>query len=395
MITNFEKGIITLIRCSLNGEKPMLDGDFDFEKAYEFAQNRQITPLIFQSASTIDGFLNTEVGKRFLQSTMRLSFTTAVQMEEINGITEKFRQEGVEFMIVKGTVIRVLYPLPEMRLMSDADILVREEQYEKIKEIMVAQDFVEQSESDHELVWQKGETTIELHKRLIPSYNTDYYKYFGDGWRLGKRVSEDNSEYVMNKEDSLIYLITHFAKHYRDTGIGVKHITDFYVFLEKNKDIDNEYLEGELEKLKLLEFWKNVKKLLGVWFYGEEWCELVEFLTLKIFSSGAFGTYESYVLAESIRMLKNEKDISSVARRKKLSTVFPSYKTMCKRYHFLKKVPILYPFMWVVRWVDLILFKRDRVKNRVDSFKHIREDKVNNYKNELKYVGLEFNFEEE
>ena len=74
MITNFEKGIINLIKSSLNGEVAALSEDFDFEKAYEFAQNRQITPLLYYGASELEGFMDSNVGKKFLQSTMRFSF---------------------------------------------------------------------------------------------------------------------------------------------------------------------------------------------------------------------------------------------------------------------------------------------------------------------------------
>jgi len=42
-------------------------------------------------------------------------------------------------------------------------------------------------ESDHELVWNHDLMRIELHKRLIPSYNKDYYQYYGDGWQLAKK----------------------------------------------------------------------------------------------------------------------------------------------------------------------------------------------------------------
>ena len=66
--------------------------------------------------------------------------------------------------------------------------------------------FAEKLESDHELIWQKPSAYIELHKRLIPSYNQDYYAYYGEGWNLAKKC--DGTRYSMTDEDQMIYLFT-------------------------------------------------------------------------------------------------------------------------------------------------------------------------------------------
>ena len=60
--------------------------------------------------------------------------------------------------------------------------------------------YSEGSESDHELIWRKGnKILIELHKRIIPSYNKDYYAYFGDGWQLAtQKTKGKNFAYEMD-----------------------------------------------------------------------------------------------------------------------------------------------------------------------------------------------------
>ena len=74
---------------------------------------------------------------------------------------------------------------------------------------MVDLGFVQGSESDHEYVWKSKSLLLELHKCLIPSYNKDYYAYFGDGW--GKAVLCEGSKYryEMSKEDQFVYLFCH------------------------------------------------------------------------------------------------------------------------------------------------------------------------------------------
>ena len=389
MLSVFEKGIVKLIKCALKGGVPTLGEGFDFEKAYEFAQERQITPVLYYGAANIPGFMDTMVGKKFFKSTMNLSFFCAEQSEAIKSVNEAFKSNKIQHLMVKGTVLRDMYPYHEMRPMSDADVLIKEEEYHKIKPIMKSLGFEEQYESDHELVWKKGEYTIELHKRLVPSYNKDYYEYFGDGWKLATIKDESTNECFMTPEDSFIYTFVHYAMHYRNGGIGVKHITDFYVFLDKNPELDFEYIEAELDKLQILRFWKNTKKVLDVWFAGAESTELTDFMTKRIFDSETYGTNEAKVNAGAVRTSNTGKGMRI---KKVFGWIFPSYKGMCQKYRFLKKVPILLPIMWVVRWFQL-LFTPSKIKVRKKELGMLSEESVSKYQNELDYVGLRFNFE--
>ena len=389
MLSTFERGILELIGCALNGGEARLDDGFDFEAAYKFAQERQITPLLYYGAVNSPEFMNTMVGKKFFKSTINMSFYCGEQDEIIGSLRKAFKENGIEHLLVKGTVIRSLYPYPEMRLMSDADILIKEEQYEKIKPIMRELGFNEEYESDHELVWKKGDFTAELHKRLVPSYNKDYVAYFGDGWKLAKVKDEESGAYLMTEEDSFIYSFVHYAMHYRNGGIGVKHVTDFFVIMKNTPSLDVGYIENELEKLQLLEFWKNTKNLLDVWFNGAESTELTDFMTSKIFDSGAYGTHENKVLSEAVRTSNTGKGMKI---KRVLSLLVPSYHAMCQKYRFLRKIPVLLPFMWVFRWFHL-LFTPSRIKRRKMELDMLSSEGVNKYQNELDYVGLRFNFE--
>ena len=101
--------------------------------------------------------------------------------------------------------------------------------------------YAEKVESNHEYIWHKAGSYIELHKRLIPTYNKDYYSYFGDGWRLAKL--KDGTRFSMTDEDQMVYLFTHYAKHYRDAGIGIRHIVDLWVYRNNKPNLNEEYIK--------------------------------------------------------------------------------------------------------------------------------------------------------
>ena len=59
----------------------------------------------------------------------------------------------------------------------------------------------------------------------------------------------------------------------------------------------------------------------------------------------------------------------------------------------LIKLPFLLPFFWVYRIISL-LFKKKNMKSEIAKLKTVDADTVTDYYNDLKYVGLDFDFKE-
>ena len=162
-------------------------------------------------------------------------------------------------MLLKGSVLKNLYPKTDMRVMGDIDILIRLEQYEFIRQIMRDLGYEEIAESDNELVWYRPPLIrVELHKALFPTTHNDYFTYFEHVWELVNKNQVNNVSYSFNNEDHLIYLFTHFADHYRNGGIGIKHMVDLYVFISKHSSLEVSYIKAELTKLHLYVFYENI-----------------------------------------------------------------------------------------------------------------------------------------
>jgi hypothetical protein len=392
MLSSFERGIITLIKNALNGENEPLPEDFDYSKLYEFAIKQQILPLLYYGGMNDPQFVANDEGSKAYTTAMYLSAVDQNQVAELEGLCRTFEENGVDHMRLKGSIIKRLYPSSEMRIMGDADILIRENQMDAIEKIMAEQGYSHCLTSDHEWIWHKDELDVELHKRMIPSYTKDLYAYFGEGLNLAKPKVEGGHEYVLGSEDELIYLVAHFTKHYRYAGIGIKHLVDIHVFLETHRDIDFDYVDAALGGLGILRFYQHVKKTLDVWFSGADGDEISEFITGKVFSSGAYGTpqarsrYEAAVLTKGMGARK--------ARIRKIRTVlFPSYKSMCDGYPWLRRCPVLLPFAWIYRFAIALLFRRDRIRRERENISVIKKSEIDSYKAELNLVGLDFNFE--
>lgn len=389
------KGVIGLIRSAITGEKCTIPSGFDWNKTIDIAQKHQITALVYYGVVNSGFNVDNSLMQYMLMSTYAQTALSEHQLHEIDIVCDAFENAKIDFMPLKGTILKKIYSAPEMRSMSDADILIRTEQYDEAAKIVSELGYTFKYESDHEYVWNKELFDLELHKRIMTTYNKDFYKYFGDGWRLAKRKSNNSTRHEMSDEDFFVYMFVHFTKHYRVSGIGIKHLVDLWVYKNAKKELDEKYIASELEKMKLYEFYINILDTLAAWFDGKDMTEKAEFITNVIFNSGVYGTLKAKAASDIIKLSKNQGvSVEGARLRGKIINVFLPYSDMTIKYPILKKIPLLLPVMWIVRLCKIVLFRRKAIKKIFMQDKLNTIDEVNEYYDSLKYVGLDFNFKE-
>lgn len=391
MMDKHQYNMIKIVRSALTMDRFVIPDDFDFEKAIKEANIHQITGMLYYGALNSGVSPETEEMQKLFSNVCMHIMILHRQKYQIDKMTEAFDKNNIDYMLLKGCNLRYMYPKPEMRIMGDADILIKTDQYEKIRIIMQDLGFEECSESDHEYVWKNSSILVELHKRMIPSYNKDYYDYYGDGWKLALRSNDNENKYILSPEDEMIYVFTHFAKHYRDAGVGIRHIIDVWVFRNSHPDLNEEYILTELKKLKLDEFYKNILDTFKVWFEDDEPNPKTEMITNIIFKSGAYGTKKAHLLSDAVKRSKSG-TIKTARIQKIMTLIFTPYKPLSDLYPILKKVPVLLPFAWVYHWFDVLINRRTNITKRNNDRKIITEDNITSYQDSLKFVGLDFNF---
>ena len=385
--------IIALTRSALKGEKYEFDCEFPYNYILKIATVHQMYSLLYTGALNLGADKNVPQMKALFDRVCKSIMINDRQLRQIDRIMNAFEDNGIDHLALKGIILKSMYPEAHMRLMGDADILIRLDQIDECDRVMAELGFEKGPESNHELIYTHKDLFVELHKRTIPSYNKDYYAYFGDGWEKAVKCDSTKSRYTYNPEDEFIFIFTHFAKHYRDAGIGFRHLCDLWVYLDKKPDLNQEYMKSEMEKLRLYDFYLNIRDALTYCFEDGELNEKTEFILTNIFSSGAYGTREAGRLSDAVKMSKG-KTVRGAWLKKVIKIACPPYKTMTERYSVLKKVPVLLPIFWVVNWVEILLFRRKNIKKRTDEIRSLSVEKIENYQQGLNYVGLDFNFEE-
>lgn len=375
--------LITLVRSAILSRKEILSENFSLEELLPMIKMHQIAAVALTGLVNCGGDLSSESGKKLLQMSCHAISVSESQTEGAKALFEEFEQAKIDYLPLKGVVLKNLYPDSSLRPMVDVDVLIRLEQYERIVPIMRKLGYEEGTESDHEYNWRKGNVHIELHKRLIPSYNKDLYAYFGEGW--GKAQAQQGSRYALSDEDCFIYLFCHYAKHFQDGGVGIKHLLDIWFYRKQKPDMDEMYITEELRKVRLYDFYQHVLQTVSYWFEDGELTEPVEIICNTVMGAGAFGSESTRQKARELHI--SPKKTHFIKLRWYLHLVFLPYKNMCQKYPFLKKAAIALPVMWVYRLI-VTLLKPSKIKKQAQLSNAVSVQEVNKYRDELSRLGL-------
>lgn len=382
-MTEFQRSFLNILISGLGEDIGQVTTYCDISKIAKCANRHQLSVLAYYGIKNLHLFSDEQM-QGFKDHTYNIIYATVNQMYELERLTNAFKAEGFDYRLLKGSYIRDYYMKPEMRSMSDIDILIRDSQYKKIKPLMKNLGYIFSYESDHEITWKlPNGLIVELHKSLVPTYNKDFIRYYGDGWRVF-----ESEEKLYEKQ--YIYSFVHFAKHYRDGGAGIKYVLDFYVMQKANKDMDNEYIRAQLSELKLLEFYDNVLKTIDVWFNGKEDSEITDLITENLFTSGVYGNFEKHAIAKTYKKSMKTGSVKKARIQNTFSSAFSSLHDNKKRHRFLNKMPFLLPLAWIINWISAITKNHNKIGEVMKKAAVSTEENVEKFRKDLQAVGLDF-----
>ena len=385
---NVQKNIVDMLSAAVRKKNVVFNNNekINWNDLIEEAEAHKVTSLIYSSISKDDAIK--VMDKETLNSIKKKVFYSSVgqssHIKKVAEILEKFNNAGIPLIVLKGLVVRDYYPIPDLRTMCDADVLVHEEDLDKVSALMVSLGFTKSKEKDDHgahLVFYKGSTVFEVHWTLI---NDRFFK--GDKSfenKLWDDVMEVNVGGVkslsLGLEDLAVHLCTHMAVHLAYSGFGVRQLTDLVVlvekkgseinwrsFIEKTKecgvyrfamaifDICNKLFDMEIPEAIKKE--KNLKD------------KYIEMLIEDIFASGVHGKKDKErVFAAEFAFDQGEgaADGTSSIVKKFFKLLFPPVSSMSDKYSYAKKCKICAPIAWIHHLFEGIVNKEYSFSSKV------------------------------
>lgn len=249
----------------------------------------------------------------------------------------------IDYMPLKGAVMRGLYPEPWLRTSGDLDILVKDA--DQAAKLLVKHGYWNKGKGSHDItVISPRGVPFELHFQLIDTDDrvAHVLEKVWDCAMLQKGIYR----YDMTPELLYFYHIAHMAKHMHNGGCGIRFFTDIWL-LNHKISLDEEKKNKVLQDGSLLTFARQAEHLSQVWFGDCEAEPLDWELESFILNSGVFGSSANKVKLARTKAGTNSKYF--------FRRFFLPYDEMILRYPVLKKHPLLMPILWVRRWAGAVL----------------------------------------
>lgn len=355
--------------------------DLDVNYLIKLCKNHSMLPFLYVSLKKYQIDLTVEQEKILSKAYKTAVYTEAVQESEKSMILAALNNNNIKCMPLKGSILKYLYPSPELRTMSDLDILYSGNTKIVHDELAgLGYKCLKNSGTDDE--YHKAPfMNVEMHHIMVDGNFEQIADYYSNIWDVVKPIKEGSNIFEMSLEDFYIHMVAHVARHYAVGGIGIRFVFDEWIYLTHYGNVlDFEYINSEFEKINLLKFAENFKNMTIKWFKGLETSELEEEMTKYIFESGTHG---SIVHEQSVKVLLGKKGVKNFKGNKLLyiwNLIFPSFKFMKARNNILKKIPILLPYFYIER-ICVAVFKKQKLAVRsikgLDNYNADKAKKIN------------------
>ena len=284
-----------LIKAQLNGEKPVsVPEEIQVEDLIHLSCKNHMEYLVMGALLKTDG-ISEEIQGILRSHVMRSIVRTTTQIMDLKEIIRRFEEKKIVNQPMKGAQMKFIYPSPEMREMSDIDILIRHDCMDRAAEELKDMGYVlEQAIKHHDIYVKEPFMVVEAHRAMYDKpVDNNQYEYFSN---FSKAILKEGYKYTydFNDEDFYIYMIAHMAKHFYVKGCGVRNLVDIYVYLNAKEDVLNhKYVEEELKKLGLSTFTKHMEKLAFAWLDQKPFTEFQQQVFDYMLDSGIYGKDEN------------------------------------------------------------------------------------------------------
>lgn len=354
---------ISLLSSYLNSVPPNTPKNINWDEIYKLADIHNVTAIIAKEISNLPNEHRPD--KQLYSKFRQLLGYTLINYEDktkaIEFIRNVFIANKIDFMFIKGAVLSELHPIKEFRTSGDIDVVIKQSDFDKVKNVFSIQD-IEVSETGdiNEFAFNYNAIHIEIH--TTNGLDNDYFKNIFD------MSDNTGNEFLLTDTLHLVYVICHIAKHFNSFGAGVRMFMDLDV-LSRNIGEDNLNIALSICKelgletltsasLSLCKNWFNTP--IEIDYDINDNNSLKNIFENEVISAGTFGklnkTLSDFYLIDGSSRTADKKHFKLNGI---ISFLFPNINYMRLRYKFLNKSSLLLPLAWVLRFFEG-LFKRHR-----------------------------------
>ncbi len=293
-----EKLLIKYLKSSLDKSFAVVD------EVSPFQMEEVIKESIMQSVLTnISEVIPNEFQKKYSLQILNLYMNNVAVINHHFVVGKLLDINNIDYCVLKGFSSAMYYENPEKRVMGDIDILVNYSDVEKVDKILIKEGYtksVKNYKHDFHSNYKKGKFVVEIHHLIgnVTENSMDLSELTKEILKFSRVVQCDYGEIrVPSPFYHIVIMLFHLYRHYLSSGIGLRHILDWTVFISSEDFQKTQYLFWEkCSEWKLSKFSKTLCQISVMYFgaptykeYGTIDNELCNLVMDEIFMKGNFG----------------------------------------------------------------------------------------------------------
>jgi hypothetical protein len=273
-------------------------------------------------------------------------------------MAELMREKGFGYIVIKGESSAAYYPNPELRALGDVDFLIDTSRQAEIENALMQAGY-ERDGMEHisHRIFRKVGAHLEMHYQVpgipVGEKGDKVRAFLKDAVKCGECKQGGLAEFYAPcpKHHGLIILL-HMQHHNLDDGLGLRHLCDWAAFVKatQNDTFWAEELLPLMKEIGIMKYASVATKLCATYLHipCPTWAAdaddaLCDGLLADVFLGGNFGRKNNErARSGALIAKKGEK------KRGPIATMAVSlHRAVLLKYPIVKKVWILYPFIYV------------------------------------------------
>ena len=389
-MTNTEKFFVECVKRGTKDEKiESIPDELDYKQFYNLCASHSMSVVVFKALEKVKDKLLPQFLTALQRSVHRHVMLDVQSEYDINTVLTAFEEHGLKYMPLKGYHLKKLYPSTDMRYASDCDVLIDVDQLKEVRALVDELGLATKRHDEHHdiVYYTETKTIFELHKTIFVGPLEQYFGVENKGFEKASVREGYQYFYEMDRERFYISLLGHSAYHFAESaGVGIRHLTDIYLY-RKAYDLNEEYLNAELEKCGLRQFKDEFEKVSAYFFEDAEADEFTRKLAKHILESSLLAN-EGKKAASDIAANIGENSDKKARRKTVLRKIFPLKEHMQFSYPVLKKVVWLLPLFYPIRWIH-VLFTRPKNIGQLKGYGSVEESELTEMKEIRGMLGIQ------
>ena len=384
MTTAFNE-LLYIYGDAICGRKSTLPKNCDRDKIAQKAIEQNILPLVYFN------LFGEATDNKYYPLVMQALAVNERKMFFLSKLSQELKAFEIEHCVLKGSSLAELYPMPELRISGDVDILINPADEKRVMKFLEERNFDvgsrDENAQNFTAIHQKA-GLFEIHVKL---FDSEFDKYILQGKFKVKEPFErmiipDGTEInKLGKNDGLYFAASHMIKHFVKDGLGLRQISDWLLYVKKYKnEVDMNEFNSVIKELNFEKFINAIYTIGNKYFKMDFECEFKnpEDILSDIDSGGSFGHNDTDRAKYKTKLLNNlygksERDKYKNVLTRLFKIAFPSRRTLIQRGFIPKNSTVLMlPLGWGKRWIDALCGGKLRKINSLAGKTAVNEEKL-------------------